>query len=562
MKWFWWYFIVVIGIVLAGRVYLHQGFPYTHDGENHLARFANYKIAVREGQLPPRFAPNLQNRYGYPVFNYNYPLANILSLPFSFLHLNYETAFKFIALLGIALLALSVQEWVRLLGLGRVGQLVAVVSVASSPVLLNMTFFRGNIGEILGLALTATLLWQIERSIQNRSWVHPWLVLSWVALLLAHNITAVYATLICLGYAFIRGKQLNVFAKTLQSVLRSLSVALLATLWFWLPALAEKHLIVLDQAGSIQEYARHFATLSQLILSPVRFGFSYPGSIDTLSFNIGVVAWGSLLIAVAAMLVSLLSRKNLALTSGVSALKLPHWFGWILFASLCLLFIQTSASQWLWQLLKPLQYAQFPWRFGLFVVLLLAPVVGWLFEQKNWPWILRGMLLIFLVVQVRTAVNLEAVDYFHRAIIDYDAFTQTTSTQNENRTPAFQFEAVPDWQPTATLLTGEGVVTTNFWRGSERSYSVTAVSSVTVVEPTMVFAGWLTTANGKPVRYLANEQTFGRLAYQLEPGNYEIRSRFTQWTWPRVVGNGVSLFTIAWFCWQIIRQSRPRQHAK
>lgn len=57
-----------IAFLLLFKPYLHTGFPYTHDGENHLARFANYKLALKEGQFPPRWAPNLMNHSGYPVF--------------------------------------------------------------------------------------------------------------------------------------------------------------------------------------------------------------------------------------------------------------------------------------------------------------------------------------------------------------------------------------------------------------------------------------------------------------------------------------------------------------
>jgi len=63
---------------------LKPGLPFTHDSQNHLMRIANYTIALREGQLPPRWAPNLNNRFGYPVFNFNYPLPNILTQPLFF----------------------------------------------------------------------------------------------------------------------------------------------------------------------------------------------------------------------------------------------------------------------------------------------------------------------------------------------------------------------------------------------------------------------------------------------------------------------------------------------
>ncbi len=44
--------IIIILTLIIIKPYFHAGFPYTHDGENHLARFANYKVAVREGQIP------------------------------------------------------------------------------------------------------------------------------------------------------------------------------------------------------------------------------------------------------------------------------------------------------------------------------------------------------------------------------------------------------------------------------------------------------------------------------------------------------------------------------
>jgi len=79
----WRLFFYLALAAISCRHFLNQGVPVTHDGHNHLVRFANYKIAVRELHFPPRLAPNLVNGYGYPVFNYNYPLANLISLPFS-----------------------------------------------------------------------------------------------------------------------------------------------------------------------------------------------------------------------------------------------------------------------------------------------------------------------------------------------------------------------------------------------------------------------------------------------------------------------------------------------
>ena len=111
-KLFWATLILLVLIGLAVWMPLFKsGMPYTHDGENHLARFANYYIALKEGQFPPRLAPNLMNRYGYPVFNYNYPLANILSVPLTVVKVNLEDTFKILTLLALGLGAIGTWFW-------------------------------------------------------------------------------------------------------------------------------------------------------------------------------------------------------------------------------------------------------------------------------------------------------------------------------------------------------------------------------------------------------------------------------------------------------------------
>src|SRR5579859_2209261 len=106
----------VILVSLVAHVYFHSGFPYTHDGENHLARFASYILSIHEHQIPPRFASNLFNHYGYPVFNFNYPLANMLSLPFSYAHIHYEITFKVIVVLAILFGIFGSKIWMKKLG--------------------------------------------------------------------------------------------------------------------------------------------------------------------------------------------------------------------------------------------------------------------------------------------------------------------------------------------------------------------------------------------------------------------------------------------------------------
>src|SRR3989338_10172065 len=94
MKKFLPFFFIVLTLILFLYPLWLPGFPYTHDGENHLARIANYALAIRQGQIPPRWAPSFWAGYGYPVFNYNYPLANILAIPLLALKVPVELSMK------------------------------------------------------------------------------------------------------------------------------------------------------------------------------------------------------------------------------------------------------------------------------------------------------------------------------------------------------------------------------------------------------------------------------------------------------------------------------------
>lgn len=84
------------------------------------------------------------------------------------------------------------------------------------------------------------------------------------------------------------------------------------------------------------------------------------------------------------------------------------------------------------------------------------------------------------------------------------------------------------------------------WNGTHRTYNLRLESDTTVVEPTMFFSGWETEImeNGKSemAKYILTETTQGRIAYRLAPGVYEVETRFTQNTLPRILGN--SLFIV------------------
>lgn len=557
------------------RVYFHEGLPSTHDSENHLARFANFKTALKEGQMPPRFAPNLFHRYGYPVFNYNYPLPNILSVPFSLVKTPYQLTFKILMISSVTLLLLGVWQWLTMLKFRNSAKFLATLSIAVSPYLLQTIIYRGSIGEVMALTGIAWwLVWteavkQRGDKIGNKGAWKDYLFSSHTilggvllgAFFLAHNVTVLFGTPLMLAFSF---WWLQKNSRSLLKVLGAFLIGLGLSVWFWIPALLEQSAIIVGGSSLSKQFLQHFPTFHELLSSPSQFGFSFIGSIDSLSFGVGWVQLVALACFSGWSVAALLRHKV--------ALKNLSQFGIVFFAiSLLFLVFQLSFTSTLWQIIPLARYIQFPWRLGLFAILSNAALIAWLVQQRlQWQ---SGVLSAVLIVQLIIGLRVIPVGYYNKAQIEYDLFEQSTTTSNENLPKDFTFQEFADWQPTPVLLDGKATITVQKWSGSKRTYEVVAESQVIVIEPTMYFPGWETTiTSGNSYRlasYLDNKDIAGRIAYTLEPGTYQVHTEFTQNTLPRIVGNISSVITFAfvlgatsWLLYAKLKKLQPTNDNK
>lgn len=546
--------IILWSILLTGlitKVYLKPGVPSTHDGENHLARFANYKVALKEGQFPPRFAPNLYHRLGYPVFNYNYPLANITSVPFSLLKLPYQMIFKIIMTTSLILIVVGLWTWLSHMQYNVTSKIFATAALITSPYIFQSVVFRGSIGEVMALAgLVWLLVWieQLEpkphtkdgeKALRERlvfSQRTPWGGVFFALFFLSHNVTVLFGTPLLVLYAIWKHR----LRTPVLSVFWAIILGIGATLWFWLPALAEQSAVVIGGASLSQQYQAHFARLQQLVSSPIQFGFSYLGSLDSISFALGAAQWSVVFIALALLVYHLKKRSSCEERDTIAVMIL-------LFTILGIL-LQLSLSTAIWEHLPLVRYIQFPWRLGMFVALGVAVITAWVtHHQMRWQ---RVLFVFLVVIQGIVLLRMQPVGYINKERIEYELFDQSTTTTNENLPKDFTLHEFPEWKPEPTIESGEAKVEVLDWTGSSRRYGINVTTPVTLIEPTMYFPGWQTHAHtdaierGARLEYINSETIKGRIAYQLEPGSYTVVSRFTGSTIPRTIGNMTSIITI------------------
>ena len=541
-----WFLVTLVCVVVVSRFYLGDSFPYTHDGENHLARFANYKLAVREMQIPPRIAPVLHNHFGYPVFNYNYPLANIVSLPFSFLKISYQTTFALIVIVSlfggaVGILKL-VQQFTKVFG----AQLCATVFWSTSPFIVSTLAFRGNIGEVVAYSLLPWMFYLLHWLKKPHSVLELGLAAALgTAFLLSHNITVVFALPLLAIYAAL------LFRTEKEAWMRAAIVAAVsvgASLWFWVPAVLEMDAVVVGSSQNQYAYAQHFVSIPQLLAAPLTFGYSFPGGVDSLGLKIGFLALFLYLVALYKLFFVVYNRKKTGFSTQTTLLLFYAVAAAVSFG------LQLPSSSWLWETVPFLRFMQFPWRWSLFLFTFFTPLVA--IAVTRLPKLLQYLVGISFILYLVSILRLQPVDTFTKTNIDYEHFTQTTSTQNENMATGFTFSDIGSWKPEASVLEENSTATieTVRWKGTHRIYTVEANTALTIVEPTMYFPGWETRIQNTTeadlgqwnhVQYTDSPEIGGRVAFRIEePGSYRVESRFTQNTPARLVGNGVTLLTL------------------
>src|SRR5579862_7525777 len=83
--------------------WFHPGFPITHDGQDHIARIANFYQSLTDGIIVPRWAENLNWGYGHPILMFLYPLPSYMASFFHFIGLSFVDSVKAVFIVSFIL---------------------------------------------------------------------------------------------------------------------------------------------------------------------------------------------------------------------------------------------------------------------------------------------------------------------------------------------------------------------------------------------------------------------------------------------------------------------------
>ncbi len=314
------------------------GFPVGHDWLYELVRVGEYRAALVAGQLPPHWSENLYASYGSPVFLFYAPLFSAASAAFLSITDSVTRAATATLVLGSAVSVYTMRRFLADL-LATQGLASAAAARAGAvfyvlhPYLLGDKLVRNADAEFLALCLVPIALRGAALAGSRPRSGFALTSAGLALVVLAHNLTALVAV------AFVLGAGVALYGahdrRAWGVILAGVATALALSAFFWLPALALTGLIRPEELlrGKL-DFHGQFPPL-QKIFWYVRFfatGLATP-------FALGAAVW--------------------------AAFRFPRQrslLAWLLGAAAVLLFLQTRASEPIWELVPTLPFFQFPWR--------------------------------------------------------------------------------------------------------------------------------------------------------------------------------------------------------
>lgn len=521
--------IVVISIGLLPVLPLfHEGLPITHDGQDHVARIANFYLSLSEGNIIPRWAANLNWGYGHPILMFLYPLPSYSASFFHFLGFSFVDSVKIIFGLSYILSGITMYLFVRNVFSEKAGILSAVLYMYA-PYRFVDFYVRGAIGEHVAFIFAPLILYCVYKLAKTSSPLFLLLGgLSITGLLLSHNALALMFLPIIVFYMLFLVAVSKQRVRLFIFYSLSLLIAFGLSSFFLIPAFFEGKYTLRDIVTSNGEYKTGFVNFIQFVIP----SWSYGGS-TFLSKQIGLVQISAIVVA-SVIFFKAHKKKNIAL--------------YILFSVSLLisLFLMTPYADFLWERITILQKFQFPWRLLSVVVLAsaLLPAFAFTYKKKS----TKAMFYLILMCTCSIIVYYpyyQAREYLIKDQRFYSQIYKSTTDTGES-SPIWSVRFMEkEAKKGAEIIEGSGNITRDKWKTTQREYTILSeTESVRIRENTLYFPNWEVYVDGKKTNIEFQDRlNRGLITYRVPQGKHKISIQFND-TKLRTVANIITFLTV------------------
>ena len=574
-------FVAILVILLASIVIslplLKPGLYVIHDDQQ-IARLFLFDEALKSGQFPVRWVDGLGFGFGYPLFVFYPPFVYMLGELFHLIGSGFINSIKLVFFAsiiasGFAMYILAKEFW------DKYSAVVASVFYLLVPYRALDIYVRGALSESFSFVWLPLILWSLYRLKRTEKAFYIYISAIFLALLMVtHNLIFLPFMLILPVYLlFLIWKAENkklFIVNCLSSIVYSFGLSA----FFWLPALLEKKYTIVDQLllVNLANYNIHFIYPQQLWNWPWGFGGSAAGLTDGISFKIGKLHVFTS-IAASVLAIAHLIRLKLSGANGSPAEALAKagqlsivFFVLFLFSA----FMTTFYSKPIWDLIPPLAYTQFPWRFLIFTSLFSSILAGALVYLLRLPILRLIASLILVILLVIGNFKLFKPQTYRPDLTDEIATSEEIINWDISQS---SFEYIPKGVelkkselgtnvvnikkseiPTEEVQILSGLAQINSLNStpSKINFIVNAKDPLQVRVNVFNFPGWNAKVDGKKFT-IADNNRLKLITLNIPEGVHRVEIQFKD-TFDRFTGNIISLTSLLILFFFIIRQWKIR----
>lgn len=501
--------------------FLHKGFFVTHDGEWAIIRLSAFHFALRDGQLPPRWAGNLFHSFGYPVLNFNYPLPPIIGEILHLLGFSFVNSVKGVFILSIIFSGIFFYLLLNEIFKKKTIAILGTIFYLYYPFRMVDLYVRGSMGESLVFAILPLVYWSLYRR---------WLGISGLSialLILAHNSLA----LVSLPFVFFfMVFNLILKRKKQKSLLHCYMVALLIgfglSCFFWLPALYEKQWTIL-RPEIITKPIEHFPSLRQLIIPQIR---------SSLSLQLGSIH----LILAAAGILFLFKKYNSLVLFFIGAFLIN-------------LFFLLPISKFFWENLPLIVFVSYPWRLLVPIGFYLSIIASYPFVFLNNTLRLSAIFIIFLILFFMTKDYRKSLAYINKDDMYYIT-NQSTTIEGDENTPLWVKILPKNAPPQKIELSGEYEI--KKIKSNLLEFSIKIDEPQQAMVNTIYYPGWKVFIDGKE-RQIEYKNSKGVISFGLFPKDKQVKLVFQE-TPLRLTADIISLVSLIGFIYLLFLNEKNK----
>ncbi|MBI2614065.1 MAG: hypothetical protein HYW62_04825 [Candidatus Levybacteria bacterium] len=510
MRFFRYYLLVLILSCLPFiGIFLTSLLPHTHDGLVHLARIGAYFKALSDGQIPVRWAGDLNYGYGMPLFNFMYHVPYIISSFFVFLGAGLVSAFKIALVLSFILSGIFMFGFSLSFFKDIKKAFLVTLFYQFFPFRLVEILIRGSFGEVYAYAFFPLVLWGIVLLSKKVNFKNISVTsLGTALLILSHNALSLVFFSICIIFIlFFAGKPKNYIYPFF-----ALFLGLLLAAFYWIPAIFE-HNYTYGDLFMKDLYTTHFPPIQNFFIP----NFLNNSVLQTGGISIQIGLFHTLVFALG--IFALFSKKIAKFDKRLTIFCLCIFAG--------ALFIMQPISIFLWEKISLLRQFQFSWRLlsviGFATSLMAISIFYFGFFKKKIIYFSLLFLLIFSTFYYwKPVLGWDKIDekYYWNFPLTTTYFGETDLIWSEGPAKKYPLHRVE-------VIDGKGVVSQLVKKSNILTFKTDNETPIKVVTHIQYFPGWRAFVDDKQVSIEFQYGIYrGHIVFEIPIGQHEVKLSF------------------------------------